>query len=58
MYLTKCIDTEATFELTFEKMDKEFNEMYEKGYELVTYYFHRYSEKVIMTFKKRENGDK
>lgn len=52
MYLTKIIDKNGLLEDVVKDIDKECNEMQEKGYELVTYYFHQYAEKIIMTFKK------
>lgn len=53
MYLTKIIEKFGLLEDLIKSIDKDANEMYEKGYKLVTYSFFN-QENVILTYIKEK----
>lgn len=52
MYITKIINRYGSSEMIAQAIDDLSNEMYKEGYELVTYQFYTFNEKILVTFKK------
>ena len=52
VYITKIINTYGSSEMIAQAIDDLSNEMYKDGYELVTYQFYAFNEKILVTFKK------
>lgn len=53
MYLTKIIERIGLIEEAIKKIDEDANEMYKKGYKLVTYMLFN-NDKFIITYIKEK----
>ena len=52
MYITKTIEHYGNLEMMSDSINKECEEMYKQGYELVCYIHHQNKGNIIATFKK------
>lgn len=56
MYITKVIEKFGDSKMVAKSIDKLSNKMYKEGFELITYQFYAFNEKIMLTFKKIVNN--